>query len=225
MAACMLSFVRCVFDPQASVMQFPHGTRVVFVRSGTADALVDGGPAALKADTATITRGTLELRSREAEVWIWELARRDARCPVEPGALTRRSFYPIEAKPGIRYALRCDRVSFPPGGIAYTHVHAAAGVRCIDTGLIHIDSLGHRWTAEPGDTWLERGPERVWAQADERGPASFVRVMLVPESHWQRSTITYVLPEDVERPKPQQYVRYVEAPVDVEILRAPTGDR
>lgn len=223
MAQLMLGFQRCVFERDSASLDFASGLRVVFVRSGEITLEIDGSRQTLHAERAVISSKQICLSGVDGEVWVWALSAQDARCPIETGALARRAFYPLLTDAHTRYALRCDRVSFPPDGIAYTHVHAAAGVRCVDFGSIFIDSLGHRWTAMPHDTWLERGPEPVFAQATSGGPASFVRVMLVPETHWGRSTITYVLPEDQEKPKVQQYIRYLEEPVDLHGFERPAS--
>ena len=38
--------------------------------------------------------------------------------------------------------MRCDRVDFPRGGIAYRHTHPGPGIRCLLFGSIRIDSGG-----------------------------------------------------------------------------------
>ena len=53
-----------------------------------------------------------------------------------PGALMAREL----ALPAGEYLLRCDRVDFPPGGIAYRHVHPGEGTRRILHGALTIDS-------------------------------------------------------------------------------------
>jgi hypothetical protein len=37
--------------------------------------------------------------------------------------------------------------------------------------------------------------------------------MIVPEEYKGRSTITYVRPEDKDKPKSQSYTRYLEEPI------------
>lgn len=215
MTAYMLRFSTIRLAEGQGETSLPAACRVLYLRSGHANVTTEGALMSLAPDSACHSTRAVTIRviGPAAEIWCWEAVPRDDSCAEDKGALTRRSAYPLTLEPGVRYAIRCDRVAFPPGGIAYTHIHAAAGVRCLHTGEIDINSLGHRWVARPGDTWLERGPEEVFAQAGQDGPASFIRVMLVPESHWGRSTITYVRPEDQDTPKPQQYFRYLEAPV------------
>jgi hypothetical protein len=55
----------------------------------------------------------------------------------------------------------------------------------------------------------------VYAKASEKVLSSFVRVMIVPEEYRGRSTITYVQPEDKDRPKLQSYKRYLEEPIEL----------
>ena len=43
------------------------------------------------------------------------------------------------------------------------------------------------------------------ALASEREPTSFARVMILPRDLKEKSSIRYVLPEDGEKPKTQQY--------------------
>ena len=38
--------------------------------------------------------------------------------------------------------IRCDRVDFPPGGVAYLHTHQGPGVRVLLHGTIRIDTAG-----------------------------------------------------------------------------------
>ena len=39
------------------------------------------------------------------------------------------------------WILRCDRVDFPPGGVAYRHVHPGPGIRRLLFGELTIESL------------------------------------------------------------------------------------
>ena len=59
--------------------------------------------------------------------------------------------------------MRCDRVDFEPGGIAYRHTHPGPGIRYLLFGAITIDSLGAEHTLGPGEAWFERGPDPVLA--------------------------------------------------------------
>ena len=108
------------------------------------------------------------------------------------------------ADPG-GYLLRCDRVDFPPGGIAYTHTHRGPGIRCLLAGEIRVEVNGHAQAVKPGEAWFEAGPDPVLAFASEREPTSFARAMVLPRELKGKSSIRYVRPEDEAKPKTQQY--------------------
>ncbi len=62
------------------------------------------------------------------------------------------------------WLLRCDRIDFEPGGVAYRHTHPGPGIRCLLFGAITIDCRGRREHAYgPGEPWFERGPDPVLA--------------------------------------------------------------
>ena len=148
-----------------------------------------------------------------ARLWRWELVTPDA----GPGEIradgvksTSAGDFELEIEASVPLLMRCDRVSFPLGGEALTHVHAAPGVRCQLTGNLLIVSKGKRFRVWPGDSWIEHGPDQVYAKASDKYLSSFVRVMIIPAEYRGRSTITYVRPEDAQKPKSQTYKRYLE---------------
>ena len=100
---------------------------------------------------------------------------------------------------------RCDRVGFPPGGEALTHVHQGPGIRCLLAGSIRIDSEGASHSFAPGEAWFEAGPQPVYAAASRETPSAFARVMILPRSCHGKSSIRYVRPEDADKPKSQTY--------------------
>ncbi len=111
------------------------------------------------------------------------------------------------------WLMRCDRVDFEPGGIAYRHVHPGPGIRYLLFGEITIDSLGAVHTLGPGEAWFERGPDPVLATTAANEPSAFVRVMLLPAQWAGKRTITYVDPSDADRPKTQRATIFLEQPV------------
>ena len=102
------------------------------------------------------------------------------------------------------WILRCDRVDFPPGGIAYRHTHPGPGIRVLLHGRIRIDTAGESHEYGPLEWWYESGPEPVYAVASETGETAFVRVMLLPAEWEGKRTISYVDPDDEARPKLQR---------------------
>jgi hypothetical protein len=103
------------------------------------------------------------------------------------------------------WLMRCDRVGFPKGGTAFTHVHQGPGIRYCLEGRIQIDSDGATHQYGPGEAWFELGPTPVLAPTAEETETSFVRCFVLPRGCKGRSSIRYVRPEDAARPKPQRY--------------------
>jgi quercetin dioxygenase-like cupin family protein len=114
---------------------------------------------------------------------VWEL-------PDEPGAG--------------EWILRCDRVDFPPGGIAYRHVHPGGGIRRILFGELTIDRDGDTRTYTAGESWHEGADDPVLATASASEDTAFVRVMLLPAEWAGRRTIRYVDPADEDKPRLQR---------------------
>lgn len=111
------------------------------------------------------------------------------------------------------HLIRLDRVSFPPGGVAYLHVHKGPGIRVLLEGEIRIDTDGTSHCYGPLEAWFEPGPVPVFAAASETMPTSFVRCMVLPADLQGKRSISYVRDEDIERPKPQQYRVFVDEPL------------
>jgi quercetin dioxygenase-like cupin family protein len=108
-----------------------------------------------------------------------------------------------EPSPG-EWILRCDRIDFPPGGIAYRHVHPGAGIRRILFGELTIDRDGDARTYGAGESWHEGADDPVLATASATEDTAFVRVMLLPAEWAGRRTIRYVDPADEDEPRLQR---------------------
>jgi quercetin dioxygenase-like cupin family protein len=119
----------------------------------------------------------------------------------------------VDERPEGEWLVRCDRVDFPPGGVAYLHTHPGPGIRVLLEGRIRIDSAGESHEYGPGEWWHESGPEPVFAAASEDEETAFVRVMLVPRELEGQRTIRYVDPADDEKPKLQRARIYFEQPL------------
>ena len=119
----------------------------------------------------------------------------------------------IDDPPVGDWLVRCDRVDFPPGGVAYRHMHPGPGIRVLLKGRIRIDSAGESHEYGPGEWWFESGPEPVYAAASAIEETAFVRVMLVPPELAGQRTIRYVDPADDDKPKLQRARIYLEEPL------------
>jgi len=145
----------------------------------------------------------------------WELVRSSAEPQNAPGKATRLVLAaPMALDPTLSYLLRCDRVDFPPGGEALTHIHQGGGIRCLLTGTIRIDTLGNSHSYPPLGAWFEAGPDPVYAAADAQVQSAFARAMILPRALLGgKPSISYVRDEDLNRPKRQRYQIFVDEPV------------
>ena len=118
----------------------------------------------------------------------------------------------ISSGPG-EWVVRCDRVDFPPGGVAYRHVHPGPGIRRLLHGELTIERDGARHTYRAGEWWLEEADDPVLATASATEDTAFVRVLLLPVEWAGRRTIRYLDPADDERPKLQRATVLLEVPL------------
>ena len=114
-----------------------------------------------------------------------------------------------------RLVVRCDRIDFPPGGVAHRHVHPGPGIRRLLHGELTIDAEGsERWIG-PGDAWFEGSEYPVLATASATEDLAFVRVLLLPREWAGKRTIRYLDPADDAKPKLQRATVLLEEPLDL----------
>jgi quercetin dioxygenase-like cupin family protein len=109
---------------------------------------------------------------------------------------------------------RLDRVDFPPGGVAYGHVHPGPGIRRLLHGELTIDrgdGDGHGYRA--GEAWFEGADDPVLATASTSEDTAFVRVLLLPAEWAGKRTIRYVDPADEDKPRLQRATIISEVPL------------
>jgi len=204
----VLDFFRDLLPAGARLSLRDACPRVLYVRSGSLTARSDGVVATLAANSAWHGKqpGEVVAGKDGAEIYRWELRESGA----SAGSALRSE---LELDPKGAYLMRCDRVDFPPGGIAYTHTHRGPGIRCLLAGEIRIKVKGEEHLVRPGEAWFEAGPDPVLALASEREPTAFARVMILPVELRGKSSIRYVLPEDADKPKRQTYQMFVDDPI------------
>lgn len=211
MSTHLLRICRDTLSAAAPVPLGPARARVLFVESGLVRVRAQGFAAGLAASTACLVTGAANvLAAGDATVLRWELHRADA--PPADDALLEA---PITLDPTSGWLIRCDRVDFPPGAVAWTHVHRGPGIRCLLEGTIRVEVDGHAQDVVPGGAWFEAGPDPVLAIASTTVPSAFARVMVLPAELIGRSSIRYVLPEDQDKPKRQSYRLLVDEPITV----------
>ena len=104
-----------------------------------------------------------------------------------------------------QWLTRLDEVSFPPGGVAYRHVHPGPGIRYLVRGALTIErGNGDARTYQAGEAWFEDADDPVLATASPAEETAFVRVLLLPAEWAGKRTIRYVDPADEEKPKLQR---------------------
>ena len=138
---------------------------------------------------------------------VWELAK-----AAKDGALLATE---VVLEHDAEWLMRCDRVDFPPGGVAYRHTHPGPGIRCLLHGSIHIERGGETNVFGPFEPWFESGPEPVLATAAADRETAFVRVMLLPREWAGKRTIRYVDPGDEDKPKLQRATVFFDEPLEL----------
>jgi quercetin dioxygenase-like cupin family protein len=121
----------------------------------------------------------------------------------------------VELDSANEWVFRCDRVDFPPGGIAYRHTHPGPGIRRLLFGELTIDKPGHTQTYGAGDAWFEGADDPVLATSSASEQTAFVRVLLLPAEWAGKRTIRYLDPADEEKPKLQRPTILLEAPIQL----------
>jgi hypothetical protein len=105
----------------------------------------------------------------------------------------------------IHWLMRCDTVTFPPGGIAYQHLHQGPGIRITREGEITIETKGESTTYGPGQAWGEDGFLPVYASTTTEMSTTFVRCFILPRLTLGTSSIRIISPEDRARGNTQRY--------------------
>lgn len=139
----------------------------------------------------------IELELEDGTNLAWELLDE-----MPPDALVARR---VELDDATGWIARLDRIDFPPGGVAYRHVHPGPGIRYLLHGELTIDrGDGEPHTYRAGDAWFEGADDPVLATASATDDTAFVRVLLLPEEWAGKRTIRYLDPADEAKPRLQR---------------------
>lgn len=223
MSSTVFRLIEDVLPPSLAPVYLPAAARALYVVEGSVTVEFEEGAAHHGPDSVWIGSEAVACvaGAKGARIWRWELVSAqpssNGLLRSNPGAQsTLKLAAPLDLDPDQRWLIRCDRVNFPAGGVALTHVHQGPGIRCCLTGEITIEAGGHRDVHGAGQAWLEIGHEPVLAPTTEREPTSFIRCFLLPRACKGKSSIRYVRPEDAYKPKSQTYLvfgeRYIELP-------------
>jgi quercetin dioxygenase-like cupin family protein len=147
----------------------------------------------------------------EGHALVWQV---DDTVEDAEGALVSRR---IQLDPFASWVIRCDRVDFPPGGVAYRHTHPGPGIRFLLHGELDVHTEGHSASYGAGGAWFESGPDPVLAEASPHQATAFVRVLVLPSEWAGKRTIRYVDPADHDRPKLQSATVLLEHPLHLHV--------
>ena len=195
----------------------PELNRVVYVREGDCVVRSGGQAAGLAANSAWHGSGEASVTAGAAgaTLWRWELTPRDRRKSQAGPASTLMLAHEVQLDEPDGYLMRCDRVNFPPGGVAYTHVHRGPGIRCLLEGALRVEVNGQGHDIGPGVAWYEAGPDPVLAIASKTVATAFARVMILPREMKGKPSVRYIRLEDAEKPKLQTYRVFVDDYIDL----------
>jgi hypothetical protein len=204
----VLRLIDLRLSPDGETHRLPPANRIAYCVNGGARVNRHN----LAANQAAFESGDCAVSSADmgAHLLCWELVSADT-----PAAEGETLSAPIPLEPDEAYLMRCDRVDFPPGGVAYLHTHQGPGIRCLIAGTIRIETEVETLTLEPWGPWFEAGPAPVFAAASESLPTAFVRVMILPRRLEGQSSIRYVNADDQEKPKSQRYTVFVDEPIEL----------
>ncbi|MCL7715174.1 hypothetical protein [Stenotrophomonas mori] len=199
----------------------PGGPRALYVRQGGLMVESPSDAQALDPAQARVGQAPLTLLNgaEDTVLWRWDLTVAGHPASALPSAPATRSELkleaPIDLDPRFEWLMRCDRVDFPKGGVALTHVHQGPGIRICDYGRISIETLGQRHDHPAGHAWFELGHAPVLAPTTEDEETRFIRCFLLPRQLKGRSSIRYVRAEDAAAEKTQRYKVFAERYIDL----------
>jgi hypothetical protein len=198
----------------------PTSVRVLYVVQGALYVRAGDVVATLGANSAWHSAGAIDITggSLPSLLLRWELVRPGTAANVlrGQGVDSRLALAaPVPLAGHQTHLLRCDRVDFPPNGVALTHTHRGPGIRCLLTGAIRIETKGAAHDYRPLEAWFEAGPDPVYAAASPDQPTAFARVMILPRELLGKSSIQYVRPEDLSKPKSQSYQILIDEPIEL----------
>ena len=199
----------------ASSNPLPAANRVLYVMEGMANISAADSAATLSPNSACFNANQISATSGAdgARILRYELVNQATpKSEITDTGLTSSLLLEasINLEEGDGYLMRCDRVDLPPGGIAYTHTHQGPGTRCLLQGGFIVETKGHTTQIAPGEAWFESGPDPVLARAPDDKPGYFSRVMILPRSLKGKSSLSYVNPEDADKPKLQRYTIFID---------------
>lgn len=168
----------------------------IWVERGRAE--IDGLP--LRHGEGCFIKGTPDIINADGNAGIMRFAIRNAPL-TETAAVLGQEQIEVPAGPAL---IRLDQVTFPPGAVAYRHIHPGPGFRYLSTGKLEVtsDTETHQMTA--GKCWFEPANSPVRAVAStEHAMTRFIRLMVLPVAYEGIATINILDPKDAQKPRLQ----------------------
>ncbi len=217
-----LSLIEDKLEADCPHVYLPAANRAIYLREGAVQIEAPDSGHLVTAGAVWLGDAPLAMLAQHqgATLWRWELTGIDSATGLLTAAPSARSVEKLSAEIELdeqqEWLMRLDRVGFPPGGVALTHVHQGPGIRCVLHGEISIIVDGKTGVHKPSEAWLELGHEPVLAPTTDKSDTAFVRCFILPRACKSRSSIRYVRPEDKAKPKVQDYLvfgeRFIELP-------------
>ena len=156
MATRVLELIEDRLDAGGSV-SLPATNRIVFVVEGEAEAQSDGSTERITPNEARHYSGGVSLQAGDggARLWRWGLTPSSEKGGGSASQTKLRAAIAIDED--AEYLMRCDRVDFPLGGIAYTHTHQGPGIRCLYMGEFDVTVGEKTKHLHPGGAWFRGG--------------------------------------------------------------------
>lgn len=202
-----------VLPAHALPVYLPAGPRALYLREGSAAFSFDDYSQSIEEGGGITGAGemTIHAGDRETRLWRWELTDPSIpdndvclrSAPSATSALKLKMELALDSR--FSWLMRLDRVSFPAGGVAWTHLHQGPGIRICRNGSITIDTEGESREYGPDEAWAEKGTAPVFAPTTREDPTTFIRCFLLPKHNKGTSSIRIVLPEDRRKENTQKY--------------------
>lgn len=208
---CTLSLAEISMDVGQELVLVGKYDRVVFVVEGSLTTKDNQQIRRNEVHTGLYVKSgsVLIAETTNTKLWVWTLSIGEPFKVDSSRVLMTKELSMIEGVDDSEVVLRLDRVDFPPGAVAHTHVHPGPGIRIVLTGKIGISQGDDEiiWM-KAGEPWFEFGPKPVFAPTTDQEPTAFIRCLILPKAWLGQNTIRYVDPADSEKPKLQKYYRF-----------------
>jgi quercetin dioxygenase-like cupin family protein len=188
-----------------------YGHHAIYVKSG--NVVIDGAAfAAGEGFYGQENDVIFSQSSRQVNILCFTVSKQNAPLLPDDGKMLLSDHFEWQQGAAV---MRLDKVTFPPGAIAYRHFHAGPGIRYLVKGELEIKSDHNTEYMVEGDAWFEDANSPVQATAGEHRFSGFVRAMVLPIDFQGKPTIQLLNPEDIAKPSLQTNHRYIDQRIEL----------